>query len=249
MASITQAQAALLNTSFLDQLAKDQSFTADLSNLPLTERLLIEAAAVFVQNARKNLNTPDRKGRIRISTGKLESAIKSFPIRYSGSSIEMDLGYDPKNPASRYGDFVNEGVRGIKSQSEAPQSPYSFKASKGVTPAPVMVNAIQKWIKDNKRLNDDNPDLRGSRGGVSGGTLRSGIALQRKRKKLTELQKDKGIAYAIATNIRKKGLARSGFFDKAVEQTFNDSFFRAVADVVGADVSIGIRRLNSLSNQ
>ena len=247
MASITQAQAALLNTSFLDQLAKDQNFTADLSNLPLTERLLIEAAAVFVQNARKNLNTPDRNGRAKISTGKLEDSIKAFPLRYSGSTLELDLGFDPKNPASRYGDFVNEGVRGIQSPSRAPKSPYSFKANKGITPGPSMRRALEKWLADNRQVitATEQPNLRMSRGGLQTGA----IAQQRKRKALTEAEKVKGIAYAIGTNIRKKGLARSGFFDKAVEQTFNDSFFRAVADVVGADVSIGIRRLNSLSNQ
>lgn len=247
MASITQAQAALLNESFLDQLAKNQQFTADLSNLPLTERLLIEAAAVFVQNARKNLDTPDRNGRAKISTGNLQDSIKAYPIRYSGNSIELDLGYDPTNPGSKYADFVNEGVRGIQSPSKAPKSPYSFKANKGLRPGPSMRRALEEWLKNNRQvITAQKPvNFRRSRGGIQQGST----AIQRKRKALTEAEKVKGIAYAIGTNIRKKGLSRSGFFDKAVEQTFNDSFFRAVADVVGADVSIGIRRLNSLSNQ
>ena len=246
MASITQAQAALLNESFLDQLGKSD-FTADLSNLPLTERLLIEAAAVFVENAKANLNKPDSKGRIRISSGNLEDAIKAYPLRYGNNTIELDLGYDGTNPASKYGDFVNKGVKGIIDKRNAPGSPYSFKANKGLRPGPSMRRALEEWLKNNRQvITATKPvNFRRSRGGVQQGST----ALQRKRGALTEAEKVKGIAYAIGTNIRKKGLSRSGFFDKALTQTFNDSFFRAVADVVGADVSIGIRRLNSLSNE
>lgn len=246
MASITQAQAALLNESFLDQLGKSD-LTTDLSSLPLTERLLIEAAAVFVQNARAELNKPDSRGRSRISTGNLDDAIKAYPLRYGNNTIELDLGYDANNPANKYADFVNEGVRGIQSPSKAPKSPYSFKANKGIRPGPAMRRALEDWLKNNRQvITAQKPvNFRRSRGGIQQGST----AAQRKRKALTEAEKVKGIAYAIGTNIRKKGLSRSGFFDKAVAQTFNDSFFRAVADVVGADVSIGIRRLNSLLNE
>ena len=247
MADITKVQSDVLKTSFLDDVARNQEYKRGLSDLPLTERLLIEAAAVFVENAKKNLNTPDRNGRIRVSSGNLEDAIKAYPLRYTGSSLELDLGYDVNNPGSKYADFVNQGVKGIEDKRRAPGSPYSFKANKGIRPGPAMRRALEEWLKNNRQvITAQKPvNFRRSRGGIQQGST----AIQRKRKALTEAEKVKGIAYAIGANIRKKGLSRSGFFDKAVEQTFNDSFFRAVADVVGADVSIGIRRLNSLSNQ
>lgn len=244
--SISKVQQELLDEGFLDDLGSSD-LTRDLGSLPLVQRLLIEAAAVFVENARKNLNTPDRRGRTKISTGNLEDAIKSTPVIVTGQSVEIGLGYDKANPANEYGDFVNKGVKGITEKRLAPGSPYSFKASKGIRPGPSMRRALEEWLKNNRQvITAQQPvNLRRSRGGLQTGA----IAQQRKRKALTEAEKVKGIAYAIGTNIRKKGLARSGFFDKSVEQTFNDTFFRAVADVVGADVSIGIRRINSLLNE
>ena len=244
--SISKVQQELLDEGFLDDLGSSD-LTRDLGELPLVQRLLIEAAAVFVENARRNLKTPDRRGRTKISTGNLEDSIKATPVTVSGNSVEIGVGYDKANPANDYADFVNKGVKGITEKRLAPGSPYSFKANKGIRPGPSMRRALEEWIANNRQvITATKPvNFRRSRGGIQQGST----AIQRKRKALTEAEKVKGIAYAIGTNIRKKGLSRSGFFDKAVEQTFNDSFFRVVADVVGADVSIGIRRLNSLSNQ
>ncbi len=95
MANISQAQAKLLNTNFLDSLAKDDSFTANLDNLPLTQRLLIEAAAVFVQNARDNVQKP-KNGRSLISTGALQDSIFASELRVDGNNLEIDLGYRGK---------------------------------------------------------------------------------------------------------------------------------------------------------
>lgn len=241
MANISQAQAQLLNEGFLDNLAKDQSFTANLDSLPLTQRLLIEAAAVFVQNARDNIQKL-KNGRNLISSGRLQDSIYSSPLRVEETSIEVDLGYKD----APYADFVNEGVRGIEDQTRAPQSPYSFKASKGLTPSPSMRKALEEWIKKNRSKIRNTPrdiNYKKSRGGQIAGAA----ATQSKRRALSQGDNVKSLAYAIGTNIRKKGLRRSGFFDDAIRDTFNDTFYSAVASVVGADLSISIRKLNSLS--
>lgn len=241
MANISQAQAQLLNEGFLDNLAKDQAFTANLDNLPLTQRLLIEAAAVFVQNARDNIQKP-KNGRNLVSSGKLQDSIYSSPLRVEDTSIEIDLGYKD----APYADFVNEGVRGIEEQSRAPRSPYSFKAEKGLNPSPSMRKALEQWIKKNRSKIKNTPrnvNYRKARGGGIAGAA----ATQSKRRALSQGENIKTLAYAIGTNIRKKGLRRSGFFDDAIRDTFNDTFYSAVASVVGADLSISIRKLNSLS--
>lgn len=241
MANIGQAQSQLLNDGFLDNLAKDEAFIANLDNLPLTQRLLIEAAAVFVQNARDNIQKP-KNGRNLISSGKLQDSIYSSPLRVEGNSIEVDLGYKD----APYADFVNEGVRGIVEQRRAPNSPYSFKSEKGLNPSPSMRKALEQWISKNRAKIKNTPkdvNYRKSRGGQIAGS----VATQRKRRALSQGENIKTLAYAIGTNIRKKGLRRSGFFDDAIRDTFNQSFYDAVASVVGADLSIGIRRLNSLS--
>jgi hypothetical protein len=245
MANISQAQAKLLNTNFLDSLAKDDSFTANLDNLPLTQRLLIEAAAVFVQNARDNVQKP-KNGRSLISTGALQDSIFASELRVDGNNLEIDLGYRGKG--GKYADFVNEGVKGIESQDRAPQSPYSFKAANGLTPGPSMRKALEQWIKKNRakiRNTPANVNYKKSRGGGVAGAA----ATQSKRRALSQGQDVKSLAYAIGTNIRKKGLRRSGFFDDAIRDTFNQTFYDAVASVVGADMSIGIRKLNNLSTK
>lgn len=245
MANIKSKQAELLNTSFLDNLAKDQSFTNQLESLPLTQRLLIEAAAQFVENARNNIQRP-KNGRNLISSGNLYDSVYNSPLNVSDSSISFDIGYRGK--AKDYADFVNEGVQGIKSKQRAPQSPYSFKEAKGLTPGPSMRKALEQWIKKNRQAIKNTPNnvnYRKARGGMIAGAT----ATQNKRRALSQGQDVKSLAYAIGTNIRKKGLRRSGFFNDAMEKTFNDTFFSAVASVVGADMSVGIRKLNTLSNK
>lgn len=245
MADINKAQGNLLGTNFLDDLAKNQNFTKDLSALPLTQRLLIEAAAVFVQNARENIQKP-KNGRTLISSGSLFDSVYASDLRVKGNSLAIDLGY--KGKGAKYADFVNLGVKGIEDKRRAPNSPYSFKEENGLAPSPKFRKALEEWIKKNRQA------IKNTKGNVNfskakGGRTVGARALQSKRKKISELSKVKNIAYAIGTNIRKKGLRRSGFFDNALNSTFNENFYSALASVVGADVSIGLRKLNNLSNK
>lgn len=245
MANITQAQKDLLSSDFLDRLNDDNDYSDDLSSLPLTQRLLIEAAAVFIQNARDNLQR-GKNNRNFVNKGILFGAIKSTVPVVSGNSVSIGIGYDSSSPARKYGDFVNEGVRGIEDQTRAPQSPFSFKSAKGLNPSPSMRKALEEWIKSNRSKISNTPrnvDYRKAKGRKIAGAA----AAQRKRRALSQSDNIKSLAYAIGTNIRKKGLTRSGFFDDAVRDTFNDNFYSAVAAIVGADVAVSIRKTNSLS--
>lgn len=243
MASIKELQDQLLNEGFLDSLSSEKKSSNQLANLPVTQRLLIEAAALFVQNAQLNVQKP-KNGRTLVSTGRLQDSIYASPLRVEPNSLSFDIGYK----GAPYADFVNEGVRGIESSDRAPQSPYSFKAAKGLNPGPSMRAALEDWIKRNRAKIKNTPknvNYRKTRGGGVAGAA----ALQNKRRALSQGDNIKTLAYAIGTNIRKKGLRRSGFFNDAIRDTFNDTFYSAVASVVGADLSVGIRMLNSLSNK
>jgi len=249
MADIRRRQQQLLDEGFLDDLGS--SGTTDLSGFPLVQQLLIEAAAVFIEQARENINTPDSRGRVLNSTGALSDGLVNTPILVDGTSLTFSLGYRKDSPAASYFDYVNQGVKGIKEQTKAPGSPYSFKANKGLSPGRAMRQALEAWIANNRQvITAAKPvDFGRARGGPSGGSRAGAQALQTKRKTLTDIEQRRGIAYAIGTNIRKKGLQRTAFFDKALESTFNQSFYDALASVVGAQVSVGLRRLNSLSNE
>ena len=109
-----------------------------------------------------------------------------------------------------------------------------------------MRKALEQWIKSNRskiRNTPKNVNYKKSRGGQIAGAA----ATQNKRRALSQGESVKTLAYAIGTNIRKKGLRRSGFFNNAIRDTFNDSFYSAVASIVGADVAVSIRKTNSLS--
>lgn len=246
MADINQAQRKLLSESFLDQLGQDKTY--ELENLPLVQRLLVEAAAAFILNAKANIDNPDRRGRVLNSTGALSDGLANTPIQENNGNIRFDLGYRKDSPASEYFDFVNEGVRGIEDSSIAIGSPYSFKAAKGIRPGPSMRAALEKWIANNRQVITATKPV--NFGKAKGQRNRAGaVASQSKKQALTGAELTKSIAYAIGTNIRKQGLFRTLFFDRALDQTFDNNFYSAVASVVGADISIGLRRLNSLSNE
>lgn len=244
-----KGQNEIINDGFLDNLAKDSGYVGiDKGELPLVERLLIEAALVFKQNAIAIINKPDRRGRTLTSTGALEDGITTTAPEKNGTAIEFAIGYNKSSPAAKYFDFVNEGVRGITDPSLASGSPYSFKASKGIRPSASMRRALEEWLKNNRQIITATKPAQFSK--AKGQRNKSGaVSLQSKRQALTGAALNKSIAYAIGTNIRKKGIYRSLYFNNALDQTFNDTFFEALASVFGAELSIGIRRINLLSNE
>ena len=72
-------------------------------------------------------------------------------------------------------------------------------------------------------------------------------AVQRKRKKLSkmvsEASKLKSLAYATAVNIKRKGLKKTGFFDKAINDSFGPDFYNAIAKITGKEIAVNIRNI------
>jgi hypothetical protein len=202
---------------------------ASLKELPFVEKVMIAYAARFIIQVQKNLINDNKT-----DTGRLEDDIQQGDIIKANGSYLIDIGYPKSSEAAKYYDFVNKGVKGFKSGT--PNSPYRFRSAYPSMNGP-MVTAIQKWVKRNAKLSrreDQKYNL---------------TSLQRKRKSVSELNTGRTTAYLIARKIKQRGLPRTGFFDDAITQVFNDQFYNKMAEAVGADVIVYIKQAASLINE
>lgn len=214
--SIRQLQAELLDEGLLNRLGAQKE---DLTKLPLMEQLLIQSAANFIIKVQENINA------LGISdTGTLSDDISEGELTKQGGKYSIEVGYPSNSKAAKYYDFVNKGVKGIKSGT--PNSPYAFKTL-GVSSA--MQNNILSWVKRNN--------------------IRGDVAItkrQAKRESLSTMvskaNNQKSLAYAIAKGIKKKGLKKTGYFDNAVSSIFGGDFTTAVSKILGQDIRILIRQ-------
>jgi hypothetical protein len=51
----------------------------------------------------------------------------------------------------------------------------------------------------------------------------------------------KSLAFATAVNIKRRGLKKTGFFDKAVQSSFGADFVKALAKITGKEIAINIK--------
>jgi len=219
-------QAELLSEGFLDTLGAERVDFGHATELPVTARLLVLAAASFVQRVQENL---DRMG--KVSTGTLSTDIISGEVRAGGGSVSIEVGYPATSAGAKYYDFVNKGVRGLVS-GEPSDSPYKFRK---LSAPPVMVNAILGWMQENNIRSREETQTRGL------------SALQSKRQGLQELtggDAQRSLAYAIARSIKRRGLPYTGYFDDAQAFAFGQEFMNNVARAVGADIRLVIRQAN-----
>ena len=190
---------------------------------------MIAYAARFIIQVQKNLQKANK-----VDKGTLERDIQEGELIKSGQSYSIEVGYPKSSEGAKYYDFVNKGVKGFKSGT--PNSPYSFKSAYPSINGP-MVNAIQKWVKRNglaQRNETQKYNLSG---------------LQRKRKSVSELNTGRTTAYLIARKIKQRGLPRTGFFDDAIDQVFNEQFYNKMAKALGGDVRLYIKQAALLINE
>jgi hypothetical protein len=224
--SIKQLQAELLSSGTLDKLGASKEDFAALGTLPVLEQYLILAAANFIQKVKDNIEV------LGISdTGALSDDISSGNLVKESNGYSIEVGYPKGSKASQYYDFVNKGVKGFKSGT--PNSPYSFK---NIGVGRSMLKNISAWVNRN-------------------GIKRNDVAItqrQAKRQSLSkmvsEASKKKSIAYAVAVNIKKKGLKKTGYFDSAVDSYFGNDFASGVSKIIGQDIKVLIRQ-NGNNNQ
>jgi hypothetical protein len=202
---------------------------ASLKELPFIEKVMIAYAARFIIQVQKNLQTTNR-----VDTGRLERDIQEGSLTKEGGSYSIDVGYPKDSEAAKYYDFVNKGVQGFISKQ--PNSKYKFRSAYPSMNGP-MVNAIQKWVKRNALAQRNETQ----KFNLSG--------LQRKRKSVSELNTGRTTAYLIARKIKQRGLPRTGFFDDAIDQVFNEQFYSKMAKAVGGDVRVYIKQAVTLINE
>ena len=224
--SINQLQAELLSSGTLNQLGASKEDFTELEKLPTLEKYLILAAANFIQKVKSNIEV------LGISdTGALSDDIAQGDLIKQPNGYSISLGYPANSKAAKYYDFVNKGVKGVKSGT--PNSPYSFK-NLGVSRS--MLKNISSWVNRNGvRKNDVSITKRQAK--------RESLS-----KMVSEASKKKSIAYAVAVNIKKKGLKKTGYFDSAVNEYFGKDFAVSVSKILGQDIKVLISQYGN-SNQ
>ena len=213
------------------EIQKEASSREDylkLGKLPFIEKMLIAYAARFIFAAQNNIKKANK-----VDTGTLEKDLAQGDIVKQGSTYSIDIGYPVGSDGARYYDFVNKGVKGFKSGQ--PNSPYRFRSAYPSMNGP-MVTAIQKWVKRNalsQRREDQKYNL---------------SSTQNKRKSVAQLNTGRTTAYLIARKIKQRGLPKTGFFDNAVDEVFNQQFYDKMGKAIGADLVVYIKQANSLIN-
>jgi len=219
----------VVDDAAIESQAGKKSDYASLGELPFVEQTIINYAAKFIIQVQKNLQSANK-----VDTGTLERDIQEGSLIRNGRTYSIDVGYPANSEGARYYDFVNKGVKGFKSGQS--NSPYRFRSAFPSINGP-MVNAIQKWVKRNA-LSSRSENQRFNLSG-----------LQRKRKSVSQLNTGRTTAYLIARKIKQRGLPRTGFFDDAITQVFNEQFYNKMAEAVGGDVRLYIKQAASLINE
>jgi hypothetical protein len=221
--SVKQLQDEVL--SYLDSQGQSKAAFEDVNKLQGVEKLLVLSAANFIIKVQENLNQSGR-----VDTGALSTDIESGEVVTGGGSVSITVGYPAGSKAAKYYDFVNKGVSGTRNKID---SPYSFKNER----VGGLRNAIEGWLKRNKLASRNESQKKNL------------SSVQRKRKRLSKMVSEssrvKSLAYAVSVSIKRKGLKKTGFFDKAAKFAFGREFNDAVAKIIGREVVINIRNGNN----
>ena len=192
-------------------------------NLPEVETVMYKAADKFLKLALARINQ-----RRKVDTGNLSKIVLS-KIDKTGGIYELTIGYDESNPASKYYDYQNKGVKGL--DSNRPNSEYEFKT---YAVSKNMVKAIMQWYLRHQNYIKNEDQKVGLKG------------LQKKRKSIAQVADKakslKKLAKNTAKNIKKRGLPRIGFFEDNIDKAFGDDFKQKLAMALGKDVALNIKQ-------
>jgi len=129
-----------------------------------------------------------------------------------------------------YFDYPNQGVKGVKSFSNAPSSPYKFKnygmSNEGRASIKRYIESGHAKIKTVEKNNDK----------------ALGIGRERKHLSLIDLQTE-----TLIYLIKRFGIKATGYFDATVENTFDD-FMEVAQNEFGTQISLSIERFKNGNN-
>ena len=145
------------------------------------------------------------------------------------AEIEKGPGYETfRLRMLNYFDYPNEGVKGVDSSSNAPNSPYQYKNYGMPEKA---INSLKTYILSGKaKIRSVKKDVALGIGLEAKG-LRSG-------NKKTLIQKQ---AETMAFMIKKYGIKATNYFNLAIEDTFKD-FDIVMSEAVGEDIVLTFER-------
>lgn len=215
--SISKAQAIALGDGFLNTLGEKPMKQGEL---PVIERLLREFGSDFKINAINNLIANNS-----ISSGDIEKIRTEFT--QFGTTYTLSIGYPKNEPASKYWDFINKGVKGTRNEKADNKTPYKFNPSKKGIPIAVAKRLIEysnKKVASVKQYN------------------KLGVEL----KAITDT---KSLAFLISRSIHRKGIRSTHYFDNATKETFGRNFYEVMQVALGKDIQIKIKQIGKeLSN-
>lgn len=214
----------ILDQVFAGLETRNKKLYEEIKNLPATEQLIIKSAVNFILNVQDNLTRANK-----IDKGGLFDGISQGELIKTATGYELEVGYKKGSKAAKYYDYVNKGVKGTAEEIKAPNSPYSFKYE-----YPKWGGEFHKAILGWYRRHASFGRKETQKKNLSG--------IQRKRKKLLKMvdaEKDKkSLAYATAISIKRKGLKTTGFFDKAIAQSFGKEFTNQLSKSIGRDIQL-----------
>lgn len=216
MASIREAQESLGKDFDVGGIIKEDSI-----QLKGADKVIADAAIKFIKLAQQRIN-----GRKKVDTGNLGNIVPT-QVTHDKGKFSITIGYEKSNPASKYYDFQNKGVKGIKTNQ--PNSQYKFRT---LSVSKKMVEAIMQWYLRHKNYIKNEDQRKGLKG------------LQTKRKKIAKIVDEKKnlrfLAQKTAENIKRRGLNRVGFFDDNLPKVFNEEFRVKLAKALGKDIKLNI---------
>lgn len=219
MGSINKAQASETDAMYYGVGIKK----GEAPKLTGFEEIIFQAANSFIKLAKTSI-----KRKSKIDSGNM-SDILIVSTQLINGKYTLSIGYDESNPAEKYYDYQNKGVKGFKSGK--PNSPYEFK---DLYVGKDMLKSIMDWYLRHQNYIKNEDQKKGLK------------SLQRKRKAVSEIvdrQKSlKSLAFLTARSIKRKGLKRVGFIDDNLEKVFNEEFKNKLAKAIGQDIVINIKQ-------
>lgn len=218
--SINRNQIQALRDGYIQKIGSGDYKVLNSKKLPILEQALVEFGLEFNDAIVANL---EKAGAI----GKGKLAEPSVPtITKFGTKYVLNLGYPTGSEQIKYYDYINKGVKGYKS-GKPTDTPYSFK---NAYPNRKMAASIFSWLNTaRKKASADNVSTSPTE------SKRQGL-----KKLVTDANNKRALAYAISTNIKKRGITQTKYFDNAVAQVFNKSFTDTVAYAVISDAAVRI---------
>jgi hypothetical protein len=215
MPSIDSVQQAALNE--LESFASVSISDIGPVELTVTERILTEYGAEF-----KLLLERLIKDRKITASGNLADISNPEVVTEAGvTKLIIRMPY--------YYDFVNKGVRGIKSSRNAPKSPYQFRTY-GISDG--MRRSLTLYVKSNRAKISTVKKIK---------DRALGIGLERKGLKSSTRPTIEQQVNTLGYMIKAYGIKERGYFDDAFDKVFAN-FEVVMQEAVGTDIILTLTR-------